>query len=269
MNMPTDTDPLQYDSANPINPNYVPPTAPAPAAATPIQQNGTAVTQQTDADNTVQGRVEGMLTEGSKYLDSARQNAKEYSAGRGMLNTSIAATAGERAAIESAAPIASADAQIINTQELANQQAENTLVGQTNQADLNSQLGDQELSRQLQAAEYQTQLGEFASESNNQRQEELMNLESALKERLAALQQDYAVDLETIKSNFDLQGNLDNTMGAFYSDALKSLASFLNSPDLTAEQQSSGAKTIIGNLQAGLNFLTGLNSTPTTVDYGA
>lgn len=59
---------------------------------------------------TVEGRMKGLLASGSPYLESARQRAKEEAATRGLLNTTMAGTAGERAAIESAFPIAAQDA---------------------------------------------------------------------------------------------------------------------------------------------------------------
>jgi len=237
--------------------------------STPTTQNVDAITQEVQPDSTVKGQMEGLLSEGSQYMDLARQGAKEYANARGLLNSSIAAGAGERAAIESALPIAQQDAGTYNQQSLANQQYENQFAGQTHVADLNRQTSDQDLSRQKDMTAYQTELGELSAEAGNVRQKELMNLESDLKQQLAALQQDFALELETLKSNFDIQGNLDTQMGGLYSDTLKSLAAFLNSPDLTSEQQEAGANTIIANLTAGLEFLSGISGQPTAVNYQA
>lgn len=71
---------------------------------------------------TVQGRMEGLLSEGSRYLDIARQKSAEQANNRGFLNSSMAAGAGERAAIEAALPIASQDAGTFNQRDLTNMQ---------------------------------------------------------------------------------------------------------------------------------------------------
>jgi hypothetical protein len=91
---------------------------------------GTASTYESDqrevgSNATVKGQLEGLLSEGSKYLDIARQGAAEQANKRGFLNSTMAAGAGERAAIQSALPIASQDASTYHNQSLTNQNAEN------------------------------------------------------------------------------------------------------------------------------------------------
>lgn len=53
----------------------------------------------------VQGSLEAMLNPGSSYIRNARQRGAEYAASRGGINSSIAAGAAERSAIEAAAPL--------------------------------------------------------------------------------------------------------------------------------------------------------------------
>jgi len=59
---------------------------------------------------TVEGRMTGLLSSGSPYIEQARQSGMMTAQQRGLLNTTMAATAGEKAAIESALPIAQQDA---------------------------------------------------------------------------------------------------------------------------------------------------------------
>ena len=61
-------------------------------------------------DATVEGRMTGLLDSGSKYIRSARHRGMEEAQSRGLLNSSMAAGAAEKAAIESALPIVSQDA---------------------------------------------------------------------------------------------------------------------------------------------------------------
>lgn len=82
--------------------------------------------RQVGTQSTVKGQMEGLLSEGSRYLDIARQNSAQQANKRGLLNSTMAAGAGERAAIEAAMPIATQDASTYNNQSLTNQGAVNT-----------------------------------------------------------------------------------------------------------------------------------------------
>lgn len=71
-----------------------------PTAAPSYQQN------LQDPNEMVQSSLEAMLDPSSSYIRNARQRGAEYAASRGGINSSIAAGASERAAIEAAAPLA-------------------------------------------------------------------------------------------------------------------------------------------------------------------
>ncbi len=73
---------------------------------------------------TVEGRMEGLLDKNSRYMQAARSRAMMTANQRGLLNTSMAAGAGEKAAIESALPIATADARAAHEAGMAGYQGE-------------------------------------------------------------------------------------------------------------------------------------------------
>lgn len=58
-----------------------------------------------DPNAMVQSSLEAMLDPNSSYIQNARQRGVEYAAQRGGLNSSIAAGASERAAVEAASPL--------------------------------------------------------------------------------------------------------------------------------------------------------------------
>lgn len=74
------------------------------------------------ADSMVQTSLEAMLNPNSQYIQNARQRGVEYAASRGGLNSSIAAGAAERSAMESALPLVqqSLGIQMTREQTLAN-----------------------------------------------------------------------------------------------------------------------------------------------------
>lgn len=79
------------------------------------------------AKGTVAGQLSTLLASDSPYIKQQEEKAKEYAAGRGLINSTLAAGAGREAAISAATPIASADAAAYNQFKGAEQQAEYNL----------------------------------------------------------------------------------------------------------------------------------------------
>jgi len=77
-------------------------------------------------DDTVESRVTGVLAKGSPLITQAQTAAKQEANRRGLLNTSMAVTAGTDAAIRTALPIASQDASQIHAKNLSRQGAAQT-----------------------------------------------------------------------------------------------------------------------------------------------
>ena len=80
-----------------------------------------AHTQNVSKDGLVENRLTGLLSQNNDYMKRAKTSGMQYAAGRGLLNSSMAAGASHGAAIDAALPIATTDAGAINTQSLANQ----------------------------------------------------------------------------------------------------------------------------------------------------
>lgn len=101
---------------------------------------------------TVEGRLSGLLASESPYLTAARTRAKQEMNARGLLNSTMAGTAGEKAAIESALPIASQDAGYSQNRGLQAQQGEIQKGLYETQGDISSRLSaqahEQEMAKQ-------------------------------------------------------------------------------------------------------------------------
>ena len=101
--------PLNYDPKLPV---YAQPETQAPDATVDYGSLQQQTANIVDPERgTVAGQMRGLLAENSPYLQVARTGAMQTAAGRGLLNSSIAAGAGEEAAIRQALPIAQQDAQ--------------------------------------------------------------------------------------------------------------------------------------------------------------
>jgi hypothetical protein len=77
--------------------------------------------------STVAGQLNSLLAADSPYLSENRRQAQEAAGKRGLLNSSIAAGAGQRAAIQSALPIAQQDAETYAKFGLQEQQSKNQM----------------------------------------------------------------------------------------------------------------------------------------------
>lgn len=104
--------PPEQLAAEPQPPPSLMPELPAPP--------GVAVaTSEVQGRETTAGQLNELLSSSSPYLQQARGRATQYSASRGLQNSSIAGQAGEQAAIAAAAPIAESTAGAYERRELA------------------------------------------------------------------------------------------------------------------------------------------------------
>lgn len=132
--------------------------------------NFDATTSEVSNDATVQGRMEGLLSEGSKYMKLAESKANEMSNQRGLLNSTMAVGSAQRANIEAALPIAQQDASTFDTRERTNQ-------GYLNQASQFNAGQDQEM--ELANMNSENQAEQFNSSQANQMLQDQWSQEAA------------------------------------------------------------------------------------------
>lgn len=99
----------------------------------------TPVTNTFDESKGVEGRVNSIIKTDSPLMQTAATRAKQQANARGLRNSSMAVQAGQQAVIETATPIAGADAQLFQQQGLANQTAQNQAAHKN--ADLTASIG--------------------------------------------------------------------------------------------------------------------------------
>lgn len=85
------------------------PTSPG-GAAVPGYPAGMDAGRRVTSDELVANQLNSLLNSNSQYIRNARQRGVEHAASRGLANSSIAAGASQRAAIEAGMPIAQSDA---------------------------------------------------------------------------------------------------------------------------------------------------------------
>jgi len=145
--------------------------------------------QLDESKQTVSSQVNNLLQKDSPIMQTARTQAAQQANDRGMINSTMATQAGEQAAIQTALPIAQADAQVnaTNAQWNADQQNKNSMF---NTAESNKLL--------------QTGLDLDSRTS-------LANIEANYKNLMQANSSAFQTYQQTIKNISDIQQNKDMT----------------------------------------------------------
>ena len=184
-----------------------------------------------EAKSTVAGQLTSLLDQNSAYVNQARQQATEQASGRGLLNSTIAANQGQRAAIQSALPIAQQDAQTWANAQSAQQQAEygqetikteaivsGALVEQKaaiqqKQTELNNafqaRMQGMDAQNKVWAADFQNQFNQGMQQLEQAHQQQMLSMEldsnaaTALQEQSAMIMQNYQVSVENMLQDPD------------------------------------------------------------------
>ena len=151
-----------------------------------VNVDGQALAGQTmagidESKATVSGQMTGLLNQNSPYMQAATAGAMRTANNRGLLNSSIAAGEGQKAAIESSMPIAQQDAgfyQGIHTQN-AKTISDSFLNNQIGELDYNKSLTNAELTGALTAQDY---AGKFSLQKlSDYAQERRVEIDNAFK----------------------------------------------------------------------------------------
>ena len=126
------------------------PIAPTPASTTPkltdgnLDLSGEQPTFTPSTSTSTAEHMTGLLASESPYMTAADTRGRQYAQSRGLLNSSLAAEAVEKARIEAAFPIASQDAGYYQSRGLQEQQGEISGVLQAQQGGINTMLQEQQ-----------------------------------------------------------------------------------------------------------------------------
>ena len=185
--------------------------------ATPVLPwtSATVTPRKITENETVSGQLTGLLAENSPYIQASRSNAADASRSRGMLNSSLGIGAGEKAAIEAAAPIAGQDASTYAAAGLSAQNANQEMQQQKEQS-------QQTAEREKLAAGYTMEQNKFLA--NEDYKKLMANLEAADRQSFASatlpLMQQYqsAINAAQMDPNMSTEGKaiaMNNLKGIY------------------------------------------------------
>jgi hypothetical protein len=211
----------------------------------------TDVQGQVNPESTVEGRLSGLLSQNSDYIQRARTGATQTANRRGMLNSSMAAGAAEGAAIDRALPIAQQDAQAHLEQQFLNQgysnDAAKSLAAQSVQRE-NLAAGLEQDTNQFNAAQTFEQQKINSAEANKNN---FAILTADLQGQLAGIDNELAKNLEQLSREYGIIENLDSINGSIYQQMIQEIGTILANTDKPNEAQ---AKINALMLSAGVEF---------------
>jgi hypothetical protein len=262
----------------------------APQTTTPVNtyvapKAPTITPREIKPEETVESRLTNLLETDSPYIEIARQGAKETAAERGLLSTSIAAGAGERAAIEAGLPIAQQDAGTFATAGQSAQEAGQTGTLEGFRGEISSELAEQrarevsDLSTQ-QAGERITQTeleGEISGELSAQAATQAIT--QSIQDASEAIQkanvdQNLKLELEgylnTFAGNQEDKGNFASLATGILQKHEEQYAQIQSTPDvdMSPEAKRSAIEKLNAGTKAQMEAISSIYSVPITFDLG-
>lgn len=217
------------------------------------------ITPQVDVPTeTVESRLSDITAKGSRYTDLAKAEAIRQSNTRGLINTTMAGTAGVEAAIKAALPIAQQDARTFAETRMMNQRELNEFLRNRQSANLNietagfqSQLARDEAAQasglRVGEMEVENQLNINRDVNSAALNQQLSAFESTLKQTEMTLDNELRTAFETTlqdeRFSDEAKMNIVSNMNNIIRDTQEQITQ-VGLSDRTAEQQASAIEMI-------------------------
>ena len=243
---------------------------------------------QVTPNQTVQGQLSSVLDSNSPLLTKARADTAQAANARGLLNSSMAAGAGEAAVLDKALQIATPDAQVNaqagqfnanakNAEAAQNQQATNTAAqfaagaannaNATNAAATNA-AGSETAKMQLQAglANQQQAFQSAMTQYDTSFKAALANADATNKSLLTQLDGAIKTNLATIEAQFKTQMQTSQSAAAMYSETIKSIGQIMQDQNLDAGAKQNAIDQQMAALQNSLKLQAAITNIPGLTD---
>ena len=205
------------------------------------------------AKETVSGQLDALLAKGSPLIDRSRAGAMQTANKRGLINSSMAAGAGEAAAIDAAMPIATADAQTYTTAARDNQSVGNAALqynaDAVNKTATNNADAFNKSSQLAQAGRQDQALATLRGKIDTGLQE-LKGTQSA---ELASIEADYKTLMQTSQSATDV-----------YKQSLDAISKVIGDVNMNAATKATAINGYLGWMKSNLTLLGSINGVDLT-----
>lgn len=206
--------------------------------ATPTVQGYTADKMTVDNNMLVENRLNSIINKDNPLMQSARTAALQGMNSRGLLNSSMAGEAAQKAVIDSAMPIAQQDAETYRIAAKSNQDAENEARQFVANAQNQRDIDNAKLATEVSLQNVKMQLEAAIANQDNARTVMLENAKNNLTAQLAV----YSANVQAETANAQMQNNLNiaqgNAMSGTLSDIIQGNQAAANSwNQLNSNQQ--------------------------------
>lgn len=204
-------------------------------------------------DMLVENRLNSIINKDNPLMQSARTAALQGMNSRGLLNSSMAGEAAQKAVIDSAMPIAQQDAETYRIAAKSNQDAENEARQFVAQAQNQRDIDNAKLATEVSLQNVKMQLDAAIANQDNARTVMLENAKNNLTAQLAV----YSANVQAETANAQMQNNLNiaqgNAMSGTLSDIIQGNQAATNSwNQLNSNQQFQLQQSYNGTM-TGLN----------------
>lgn len=171
----------------------------------PDQREYNPVMGQVEANQTVRGQLGDILKAGSPLLEAAKARAMQAANARGLQNSSMAAQAGEEALVNTALPIAQADAAAYQKQALVNQDITNQFLSMKEGAQLDLQKAYEAFKQNNFMFDKDEKLKRYLNDSQISSQEKVAAMQAAAQISAAQIHADSAIKAATLQADTELK----------------------------------------------------------------
>ena len=230
----------------------------------------TEVLGEVDDNATVEGRLNGLLSQDSNYMRQAAARGTQAANSRGMLNSSMAAGSAQGAMMDRALPVAQQDAATYFKQNLVNQgysndaaqwlsdtQFESEKLNTGLDQDTNTFNATNTLENDRINADVTNEAN--AAEASEWNKNNFAVLSADLTAQLAEIDQGLAERLAVLNNEYSILENLDSVNGSIYQQMIAEIGSIMANEDKLGTAQSKVNSLIEA---AGVEFAFSNGTTP-------
>lgn len=223
-------------------------------------------TTEFDESKGVAGRVNSLVSQDNPLMQTAQTRAAQAANARGLRNSSTAVQAGQQAVIETATPIASADAQLFQQQALTNQAAKNR-ASEVNAGNITA-VGSQNLSLMEQARQSNQSAGLERSRIASTEGMAARQLEN--QRVIATMDADSRLNLANVEAKYKTQIAGDQNISNAWGTMMDRIGVIQANPDLDPATKQAQIDGILGSFKAFAGFWSQASGRDVTklLDFG-
>lgn len=217
-------------------------------------------TRTVNTNETVAGQLDSLLKADSPLMTTARTSAKQYANSRGLINSTMAAQAGEQAAINTALPIAQQDASVFGQASKDNMDATNNALqfnagskNQNAQFNVNTQ-------NQFTKSVQDTGLQKEIITAQGEQQKQLQASGAAFEKALQQVRGEQATGLANIEANYRSLIQASASAQTFFTAMANNISAVLANTDTSAEQKQAAVDKITQMMNGGLTVIGSISN---------